>query len=94
MYGYEPPKEMRPGGCREGLVMVRVAFEVLLPIVLAGIGAMALIALAVVLFGVHPLLGFAPIIPVIAGFWLLARRDRRLAAEQEADLERPGPPGR
>ena len=76
MYGYEAPKPDRPGGCREGLVLMRVAFEVMLPIVGAGVAAMSIMALIFWLFSVHYLLGFIPIATCIGALAWVAMRDR------------------
>ncbi|MEZ4503243.1 MAG: hypothetical protein R3C39_11510 [Dehalococcoidia bacterium] len=93
MYGYEPPKPVRPGGCRDSLIIMRVAFEVLLPIVGVGIAALAVVAVAVVLFSYHPLLIFLPVAVVIGALMLVARRDRRLQAEERLRGEDgPRPP--
>lgn len=94
MYGYEPPKPLEPGGCRDALVITRVAFEVLVPIMLAGIAALALVALTVVLFARHPALALLPLSAVVVALYLLARRDRRLQEEQQrqgTDRPRRGP---
>ncbi len=96
MYGYQPPKQQQPG-CRDGLILTRVAFGLLLPLLLFGVGAMALVALTVVLFTVHWSLALMPLGVVVAGLVALARRDRRLQREREQEIERlgrprPGPP--
>ena len=94
MYGYEPPKPVKPGGCRDALIITRVAFAVLMPIAFAGIGALAVVAIGVVLFAYHPLLIFLPVAVVIGALMLVARRDRRLQAEERIRGEDgPRPPG-
>ncbi len=85
MYGYEPPNPMRAGGCRDTLVIIRVAFQVLTPIVGAGIGALGFVALTFWLFAEHGLWGWVPIGLVVVAFLLIARRDRRLQAEKERE---------
>ena len=93
MYGYEPPKAVKPGGCRDALIITRVAFGVLMPIAFAGIGALAVVAVGVVLFAYHPLLIFLPVGLVVGALLLVARRDKRLQAEQERRAEGgPRPP--
>ncbi len=82
MYGYEPPRPTRPG-CRDTLTLIRVAFEVLGPIVGVGIGALGYVALTFYLFTVHVALGLIPIAGIVVGLVLLARRDKRLQDEQE-----------
>lgn len=96
MYGYEPPKQQQPG-CRDGLILTRVAFGLLLPLLLFGVGAMALVALSLVLFATHWSLALLPLGAVAAGLFALARRDRRLQREREQEIEGlgrppPGPP--
>ena len=88
VYGYEPPKTTQPGGCRDGLVMMRVAFEVLTPIVGAGIGAMGVLALIFWLFSVHYLLGFIPIATCVGALAWLALRDRHNHQELLDEHER------
>ena len=88
MYGYEPPKTTKAGGCRDGLVLMRVAFEVLTPIVGAGIAAMGVLALIFWLFSVHYLLGFIPIATCIGVLTWLALRDRHNHQELLEEHER------
>lgn len=85
MYGYEPSEPVRPGGCRETLLLIRVAFEVMIPIVGAGLAALGYVALTFWLFTVHTLAGLAPIVLAGVGVWLIARRDQRLHQEQEEE---------
>ena len=88
MYGYEPPNPARAGGCRDTLTIVRVAFEVLLPIAGAGIGALAYVALTFWLFTINVVLGLVPVaVAVLALVWL-ARRDRRTRADRQREIER------
>lgn len=87
MYGYEPPNPARAGGCRDTLTIIRVAFEVLTPIVAAGIGALAYVALTFWLFSVNVPLGLVPIVIVGAAIAWVARRDRRARAARERELE-------
>lgn len=94
MYGYEPPKQEQKPGCRDGIVLTRVAFGLLLPLLAFGVGAMALVALAVVLFATHWALGLLPLGAVVAGLLLLARRDRRVQREREQEIDRLGRPRR
>lgn len=89
MYGYEPPNPMRPGGCRETLVLIRVAFEVLTPILGAGVGALGLLALTFWLFTQHVALGLIPVALVVVGLVLLARRDKRVQEQRERETRWP-----
>ena len=88
VYGYEPPKTVQPGGCRDGLVLMRVAFEVLTPIVGAGVAAMGIIALVFWLFSVHYMLGFIPVATCLGALIWLAIRDRHKTDEIIAEHER------
>ncbi len=87
MYGYEPPNPARAGGCRDTLTIIRVAFEVLAPIVGAGIGALAYIALTFWLFTVSVPLGLVPIVAAGAAVAWVARRDRRAREARERQVE-------
>lgn len=89
MYGYEPPQQQQAGGCRDVLVLTRVAFGLLLPLLLFGVGAVALIGLTVALFAAHWSLALLPPGAVAAGLFALARRDRHLQREQEQEISRP-----
>ena len=85
MYGYETPEPVRPGGCRETLLIIRVAFEVLVPIVGAGLAALGFVALTFWLFTVNALFGLVPLVLAGVGVWLIARRDRQLHHDQEEE---------
>ena len=87
MYGYEPPNPMRAGGCRDTLTLIRVAFEVLTPILGAGLGALAYVALTFWLLTVNVLLGLVPIALAGLAVALLVRRDRRVQREREREIE-------
>jgi hypothetical protein len=86
MYGYEPPSPTKAGGCRDTLILIRVAFEVLTPIAAAGLGALAYVALTFWLFSaVGALAGAVPIALAGAGIAWVARRDRRIQRERERE---------
>lgn len=89
MYGYEPPSSTppRPGGCREAVVLIRVAFEVIIPFVLAGLGGVTLIGLAFVLFSLHPAFALLPVAVVAGGIYWLARRERQTQLDRERTLD-------
>lgn len=89
MYGYEPPEPTKVGGCRDTLVIIRVAFEVITPIALAGLAALGYIALTFWLFvAVSKLAGAVPIVLVILAIVWLARRDRRSLRDQQREANR------
>lgn len=89
MYGYEAPKPVRPGGCRDALIILRAVFEVMLPIVATGLAAVAVVAATVILFTIHALLTLIPVgIGTLALVWL-ARRDRAEQDAQRRHIERP-----
>ena len=73
---YESPPGPEPGGCRETLLLTRIAFSVVVPVLLAVVGAMLLVILAFALFARHPLLVLLPLAILAAALWLLARRER------------------
>ena len=88
MYGYEPPNPARVGGCRDTATIVRVAFEVLTPIVAAGIGALAYVALTFWLFTISVALGLVPVAIVVLALVWLALRDRRSRSDRQREIER------
>jgi hypothetical protein len=59
MYRVPPPKE--PSGCLQALVITRILLQILLVPFILLLGALVTIALAIVAFVEHPLLGFAVI---------------------------------
>jgi len=67
---------------------MRVAFEVMLPIVGAGIAAMGILALIFWLFSVHYMLGFIPIATCIGVLTWLGLRDRHNHQELLEEHER------
>ena len=91
MYGYEPPKQQQ-AGCRDALVITRVAFGVLMPILLFGLGGIALVAVTIALFAVHWSLTLLPLGAVVVGLFALARRDRRVQREREQEINPPDRP--
>ncbi|MSP21611.1 MAG: hypothetical protein EXR66_01065 [Dehalococcoidia bacterium] len=89
MYGYEPPEPTKVGGCRDTLIIIRVAFEVILPVAGAGLGALAYIALTFWLFAaVSVWAGLVPIALVALAFVWLAARDRRSLRDQQREANR------
>ena len=73
---YQEPSGSPPGGCRETLLLTRIAFGVLLPPLLAIAAVMVLLIVGFVLFTTHPLLGLLPLIPLGAALAWIAKRDR------------------
>ena len=74
---YEQQSGPEPGGCRDTLLLTRIAFSVLIPPLLAIAAVLVLILAAFLLFTTHPLLGLLPLIPIAAALVWIARRDRR-----------------
>lgn len=73
---YEPvPQEERPG-CREALVLTRVVFAIILPVVIAGLLIVVAMGLALVFYQMHPALALLPLAGVAAGILLFARWER------------------
>ena len=94
MYSYEPDRAPQPGGCREALLMSRVALGVILPIMfwlLVGIG---LTIAALLLLAVNPLASLIPLGLLGGGLTFIVIRDRRIQAEMERDIEQGGRGGR
>ena len=73
---YEPQKQAR-GGCRETLLLIRIAFEVLTPVLFGLIAVIALVVLMFALLAQHPALALIPIGIIAAGLYALSRWDRR-----------------
>jgi hypothetical protein len=73
---YEQQSGPEPGGCRETLLLIRIAFSVLLPPMLAIAGVVVLIVVFFMLFAVHPLFGLLPFVLIGGGLYWLARRER------------------
>ena len=80
---YEEPAGGEPGGCRETLLLTRIAFSVLIPPLLAVGGVLVLLIACFVLFTTHPLLGLLPLIPLAAALVWIARRER----DDDRDLD-------
>ena len=81
---YEHQSGSEPGGCRETLLLTRVAFSVLIPPLLAVAAVLLLLLVAFILFTTHPLLGLLPLIPIAGALVWVARRD---LGNDEADLD-------
>ena len=73
---YEQQSGPEPGGCRDTLLLTRIAFTVLIPPLAAVAAVLGLLILCFLLFTTHPLLGLLPLIPLAAGLVWIARRDR------------------
>lgn len=93
MHGYDPDPQRgdAAGGCREALVMTRIAYAVLLPPIAVMVGVIAIVFASFYLLTIHPLLALIPLLPVAAAIVWIARRDRRIQREMEDDI-RGGPP--
>lgn len=83
MYGYEPPDQEQQGSWREVLLVLRVVFGAILPIIGALVGAMLLLALTVFFLTRYPPLALIPLTVVGAVIYYLVRRDRRLHEAEE-----------
>ena len=80
---YEQDSGPEPGGCRETLLLTRIAFGVLIPPLLAVAAVLVLLIAGFLLFTTHPLLGLLPLIPIAAGLVWIARRER----DDDRDLD-------
>ena len=85
-YGYEPPKQDRSGSWSEVFLITRVAFSLLLPLMGAILGVLALLIAIVVLFSIHPALALIPLGIVAAGVGYVLRRERQKHAEEVARI--------
>ena len=93
MYGYQPPRSQQSPGCRDTLVLMRVAFALLMPFLLGGLGVISWITLTIVLFGQHWALGMIPVAITAAGIVWLWRRDLRARAERDREARSGGGEG-
>jgi len=84
-YGYQPPKQDKPGSWGEVFAITRVAFAVLMPFVLAMIGLLTTMVVMVLLFAQHPALALIPLVPIGIAFAYYYRRGRR---EHEDEVAR------
>jgi hypothetical protein len=83
MYGYRPPSQEPEGSWREALLMIRVVFEMLAPILGVIVGVLLLVVLTFVLLFQFAPLALIPIAILAVGVAWLVRRDRRLQADEE-----------
>lgn len=82
MYGYEPPNQQQEGSWREVVLIMRVVFGAILPILGVLMGSILLLALTIFFLLRYPPLALIPLAVIAAIVYLLVRRDRRLH-EQE-----------
>jgi hypothetical protein len=98
MHGYDPNRRRASdeGGCRESLLVTRIAFEILLPPIGAIIAVLVLLVGSVLLLtSDYPALAILTVLPIVAGFVWIVRRDKRIQAEMEEEaLGGPGRGGR
>jgi MFS-type transporter involved in bile tolerance (Atg22 family) len=85
MYGYDPDQQRDAGGCREILLVTAVVFGVMVPVLGALIGSLAMVIAAFFLLAIHPLLGLLPFTPLALGIVWAVRRDRRIRREMEGN---------
>jgi membrane protein CcdC involved in cytochrome C biogenesis len=76
---YKQSSNPEPGGCRETLLLIRIAFSVLLPPLFAVGGAILFICLFFILISIHPLLTLIPIGCIASALYWLSRRDKNQA---------------
>ena len=90
---YEPPTQ-EVGGCRETLLLVRIAFQILMPPILAIMGLIVIVVLTFALLARHPLLALIPVSIFAFGLYLLIRWDRGNRDHMLDDLGRDDGPYR
>lgn len=76
-YGYQPPKQDKPGSWAEVFAITRVAFSLLAPFFGAMLALLITLVAIIMLFAQHPALALIPLIPiavVIGYFYLRGRR--------------------
>jgi hypothetical protein len=72
VYEQQPAEDERPG-CRDTLLLTRAVFGVILPPLMAMLGVLILVSLAVVFFAIHPLLAVLPVAALGLGIYGFAR---------------------
>ena len=72
-YEQRPDDADKPPGCLDALVITRAVFGVLLIPILLMMSVVVDVALAFLLYGVHPALALIPIGVTLAGVWGYAR---------------------
>ena len=90
---YEP-QEQAPGGCREVLLLSRIAFQVLLPVVAALAGVLLLVLFLFYALATHPALALIPVglfAAILYGIYLFDKRGHR---ERREGIETDDPSGR
>lgn len=85
-YGYQPPKQDKPGSWAEVFAITRVAFSVLLPFLGAMIGLLAILVVTILLFARHPALALIPLIPIAVVIGYFYVRGRREHADEMARI--------
>ena len=89
MYGYQPPNNQPEGSWGETILMIKVVFQMLAPILGMLIGSLTLVVLTIVLFFQSPWLALIPLGAIVSGLRWLVRRDQRLHAEAEKRIFGP-----
>ena len=82
MYGYEPPRQDQQGSWREVLMILRVVFGTILPILGVLVGAILLVSMTIFFLIRFPPLALIPLAVIGGVIYLLVRRDRRLHEDE------------
>lgn len=85
-YGYQPPKQDKPGSWAEVFAVTRVAFSLLLPFFGAMLGLVVTLVVTIMLFAQHPALALIPAIPIAAVIGYFYLRGRRAHEEEMARI--------
>jgi hypothetical protein len=72
-----PEPEEKPPGCLETLLITRVVFSLILPVVAVIVLVLIDFAAIIMLFSVHPALALIPLALTAGAIWLFARWERR-----------------
>jgi hypothetical protein len=88
---FDPSENLGPdvGGCREALLLTRIAYEILLPPLLVIVVTLSLIVGAFFLISVNPLLSLLALSPLAGGTYWMIRRDQRIQEELEEEIFGP-----
>ena len=87
---YEP-QEQAPGGCRETLLLTRIAFQILLPGVLALAAVLLLVLFFFYALATYPPLALIPVVIVAGGLYGIYRFDKRRQRERGDEIDADDP---
>lgn len=85
--GMYETQEQAPGGCREVLLLTRIAFQILLPAILALMGVMLLVLFLFYALATHPALALIPLGIAAAALYGVYLYDKRRHRDRGDELD-------